>query len=557
MLNQIAIYNFIFIEEEVIQLSKGLNVISGETGAGKSIFLGALNTTLGERISIDFIQPGKNFLKVISTFDLKPLSNIKQKVEKLLKIKIKNHQLSLRREMNREGKSKCFINDHLTNIKTLKQIAYNLIDIHAQHQNQRLFNINAHIELYDKFLNLDNLNKIFQKNYQDYKLINYQIEAIQKKEKKIQEEKELLLFNIKELEGNLISEEEYNSFKDQLKKLEQKENFDQILQENYFVLKNEILPKLYKQKNSIEALNTSNEKLKNLKTQYLQAIDLLEEIENQEEKKFSHTLDNQSLSIDQLNNKLAKAESLRRKYALSLLELQKKLEESKKKLLFLEDSHIEKEKFEKEKIKLENEVFSLAQELHKRRKNGKDTFEKKIQEEISFLGMTTSKLAIDLNSHEANEPKPILNENGIDYIEFLYQAAPEAPFRRLKEIASGGEISRIMLSLKSLLNEKEDIPVMIFDEIDAGIGGATALHIGNKLSNISHYRQVLVITHLAQIAKFANTHFKISKKTENNKTNTNINILDENQKIIEIARMLTGKEFDEKSKQMAQDFLDS
>ena len=554
MIHQIAISNFLFIEKAVIHFTEGLNVISGETGAGKSIFLGALNITLGEKVSADLIQIGKSSLKVVTTFDLKKLPHIKKMVLETTDLGIEDDLLFVKREINTEGRSKCFVNDQLTNIQTLKKIASTLIDVHSQHQNQRLFNARSHLEFYDQFLNLNDDLLKYREKYHRYTNVKKEIETAEATKQKLREKKEYLEFIVGEFKENLLSEEQYNMFKKQLDSLEQQEKTTLFFEKNKQVL-NKSLPEISAQKDALLDLKTTNDFYKLMEEKYLIAMDALEEVK-QINMDFEAQLEEmKTISIDEVNKKLAKAESLKRKYGKSLAELDEQLKHSQEQLALLVDSDSHLNKLFRQKSEIEAEVLLLADDLHKQRLTGKDVFEQKIKNEIGLLNMSGATIEMNFLNPKKEDCLQLLHSNGYDEGELIYRPSPDSSFKKLVEVASGGEISRITLCIKSLLNEKEQVPTMIFDEIDTGIGGATALRVGKKLSDLGQFRQIMVITHLAQIAKYANQHFKIEKNIENNKTITTIETLNESEKMKELARMLTGKPLEENNSEMLKKFL--
>ena len=571
MLKQILIHNFVFIEKAVIDLEAGLNIITGETGAGKSIFLGALNATLGEKLSTDYIHPQKNSLQVITTFAIDKHRKVKNILTDTLNIVLTDNLLHLKREITKEGKSRCFINDKLTNVQTLKKIASMLIDMHGQNENQHLFNAKYHLNFYDRFLNLEGLHVEFSQQYRRYIDLQNQIKALQAKQIQIQKEREFLLFTVKELKDGLISEEEYNALSDKLKRLENQGAVENILASGEILIE-QTLTQIYAYQSDVNKSTSASasDPIKILGEKINALLDAMENVKSHLQEHYSSSSGHgEALSIDDLNQKLASAERLRKKYGKSLSQLDDSLKQTQDKLQFLEDAHLELHEITQQKNSLEKKVIALATELHHKRKDGRSFFEKKIGEEIQLLGMKGGAISIELSSYEEerslemedatsqdkHKATATLSANGFDKAEFLYLPAPNATYKHLKNIASGGEISRIMLSLKSLLHEKYDIPVLVFDEIDVGIGGATALNVGDKLAKLSCSKQVVVITHLPQIAKYANKHFRIIKKLEDQQTTTYIQTLNQHQRVIEIARMLTGNERTPENLDMAKKFL--
>ncbi len=542
MLKSIEISNFIFIKHIKINLTSGFNVITGETGAGKSIFLNALGLTLGEKIPADIIRHGSDYAKVTSTFFIGNRPKLIKKIT-TLGLEIENNYLVLTRAINQKGKSKCFVKDQQVNLTTLKKVAKNLIDMHSQHQNLNLLKSWFYISYLDRYLGIEDQLRSYRKNYLAFLNLQKELTAFLKEESKLQEEKEFLEFTIKELKDKIISEKDYDILKNQLTSLEEEYEKNKTLQELTWKLKDQIIP-------GIESINyrlenqapISDDESQNLIKKNLKIIDYFEQMRNLLQSEGTRGSKNYQEAINSLNKKLAYAENLKRKYGVGLDQLDKKLENAEDKIARLNEFSEKKKKIIQAK---KSQLTTLVKEgisLHLARKKGVEKLVADIEKEISVMGMENSKVdflfARDNLSFEENEIiEEHLNENGFDELDLVYAAAKESKFKPLKEIASGGEMSRIMLSLKVLLSKKLPNNTIIFDEIDSGIGGETALKVGEKIKSLSQDKQVLIITHLPQIAKFAHSHFKV-EKIRGEKTEVKILALQEEEIIQEISRML-------------------
>ena len=549
MLKKITVENFIFIEHVDLEFTSGFNVITGETGAGKSILLAALNATLGENISADLIQSGKDFLKVTSIFDVSG-SPRAAKILAENNFNLINGIVTLRREINRDGKSKCYINDEYSNKSLLKKIAILLLDIHSQHDNHSLLNSKNHLSIYDYFIGIKKEVAHYRKRYNDFLLLEEEKKKIEKRRLEYQEQKEFIKYSVEELEKGLLPVEEYNKLQEKVKSAENSvENIENL---------NSIYRDLDTSVTALEKINENINKPTMQQPALLKfnknATAFLEELKENKEVVLS-LMDKDEFSaqeIDIINSKLAKVESLKRKYNLTIEQLQEKLQENKKKLSFLEDANFETEELTKKIEILKSELLGLSEKIFQVRKNSKEQFEKKIKEKLSFLGMETSHFSFQFNDFTEEEIYPFARGEG----KFIYRSSKESLFFPLEKIASGGEISRIMLAIKSLLSNQFPIPTIIFDEIDVGIGGNTAFSIGKEILSMSYQKQVIVITHLAQIAKFADSHFQVIKEYKDEKTNIKIGkISDREQRIIEIARMLGIKIEQEKNYQSVVQFM--
>lgn len=556
MLLQISIQNFVLIDKAILNFEDGLTVISGETGAGKSILLGALGITLGQKVSGDLIQPGKDFLRVSTTFDLSERPKVVQFLE-ANGIKTDDGLLVIRREVKRDGKSRCFVNDEVQKISTLKTVVSALIDIHSQHDNQYLFQETKHQLFFDRFSQLQDKVKAYQEQFSALGKAYQQKKEIVDSKEKAESEKEFLKFTIKEI-GDIPSDEKYRKLKDQLQQTVQereKQNFLYGLDEG-----------LNQTQQSVEAMLQKSKATKlpglgSLEGKLLDVKELLSDVQRDlgKEMHSSATGDEQ---IDDIQEKLSRSERLMKKYGLDLNSLNQRRLESEDKLRFLEQAGFELEKIDKAITELERICADEAVALHMERKKSLPHFESQIQAELKSLNMENARLTAAFEVLEdaqegvlIKEKKARLNHYGLDKIEFAYEPQPKAGFKSLKQIASGGEISRIMLALKKVLLEQLPINTLIFDEIDTGIGGETALKLGQKLKEIAEKRQLIVITHLPQIAKYASHHFQVKKQGDKEGLKTDIINLSEDERVAEIARMLSGDNQTTESLQFARDFL--
>ena len=574
MLHSIRIENFVFIKTLELKFSKGLNIFTGETGSGKSMVFGAMMVGLGGKASPDLLHLGADKLKVILNF-----SNLKEIVKK----KIKNagvdydDLLSIKREVTRDGKSRCWINGELFPVAKIKELAPLLIDIHSQHQQQYLLDEDVHILFYDSFCDLKPAREEYLEIYYQWKEKNRALQKLKLEKQKLAEQKEFLLFSSRELQENLIDEKTYQSLRNQLttetQKTKQLNTFSAALQ----TLQSQVVPALEKIKKSLADSKSSSAKNSDVKNSDVKENKKEAEEENLEKslENFEQSIDDlkslvqmkcQSIDVvadvDQINQKLAGVERLMRKYSMTISDLLKKQQEVEKSLELIENGGEKETELKKECQHLLREAFRKALNLHVFRKNEVEQFEKKIYEQTSLLGMEQSKLIVSLSPDEVKIRKDeqqktienMLSAHGVSKLCFLFRSSKERNAEPLKKIASGGEISRLMLALKTLLNEKIFISTMLFDEVDTGIGGEVANQVGLKLRELSERRQVIVITHLAQIARFADRHFRVFRNAEADKTVVSVTTLREAEIVKEIARML-GEENSQTSQKLAEEMI--
>jgi len=560
MLIQLLIENYLFIEKAVIDFHAGLNIVTGETGAGKSVFLGALAAALGQSLSSGEIKPGADFLRVAAVFDIEQDADLKKMIAELgiSGMGGADTVLSLRRELTREGKSRCYLNNTVINVSSMKSIGRYLIDIHSQHETQLLYKAAQHRYYYDCFLSLNGEYTEFSAYYRTYMHAVNTLKAVIDEEKRLAEEKDYLEFTVRELKDNLLTQEEYDNARDNIKKMVSAEKLNRNIDETDSLLSQQALPALTQASVILQKSADIDQKYlsyaKRLDSAAAEIKDILSEVSTGKSR-------SESGAIDALNEKLSRTERLRKKYNCQIDGLFSRLYQAEEKLLTLTASGEKRKDAEKAVKETEYRAVTAASVLHVKRTGGRDSFNTLMQEELSYLNMKGSQLGVEIKINPDSSGvliesrRAILNENGFDTVEFMYKSSPETPWKPLKDIASGGEASRIMLALKKVILESLSAHTMILDEIDTGIGGNTAVHVGKKIKEISAMRQLIVITHLPQIAKYADAHFKVMKTDQNGKTITTVDLLDTSKKAAEISRMISGNENTERDVGYAREYM--
>lgn len=580
MLHSIHIENFVFIEKLELEFSPGLNMFTGETGSGKSMVFGAMMVGLGGKASADLLRLGADKLRVVLNF-----SNLKDVVKQKIKnagVDCQDGILSIKREVMVDGKTRCLVNGELFPVAKLKELAPLLVDVHSQHQQQYLLDEDVHILFYDSFCNLKRTREEYLEIYYQWKEKNRALQKLRAEKQKLAEQKEFLLFSSRELQENLIDEKTYQSLKSQLTVEMQKTKQLNIFSDALQALQSQVVPALEKIKKSFAnakenpsaqapSANKGNstsdpskgkvevegQRLEKSLEKFEQSVDDLKSLVEQKCRLIDVVVD-----VDEMNRKLAGVERLMRKYGMGIADLLKKQEEVAKSLELIEHGGEQEAELKKQCQHLLREAFRKALALHVFRKNEVPQFEKKIYEQTSLLGMEQSKLIVSLSPDEVKireqekqqEIETMLSAHGVSKLCFLFRSSKERNAEPLKKIASGGEISRLMLALKTLLNEKIFISTMLFDEVDTGIGGEVANQVGLKLRELSEKRQVIVITHLAQIARFADRHFRVLRNAQADKTVVDVAVLRGEQVIKEIARML-GEENSQASQKLAEEMV--
>lgn len=539
MLSQINISNFALIENLTIDFYEGLNVLSGETGAGKSILIDAINYVLGSKFNKDLIRFGedKTYVEAVFSIDNQEIRN------ELDQEFLEEDFLIISRETFLNGKSLAKINGRSVTVNYLKKISPFLIDIHGQHDNQKLLDKKTHIIYLDSYgdekhlQNLQKYNSIFNEWNQAVKDKQDLINKYGDKDKR----QENLKFRLEEINSVDIKIGEDEELSDKIDLLQNAEKISENLSLCYKLLyeSDEDSKSVYESLNvCINSLKAVESNLKDLRDHiavmedfYYKLQDITYDIRNH--------MENISYDEDQLNsinNRLYKIQNLKKKYGSTIEDILKYRDELLKEYDEIENFSVYIKKLDDKISVLENDLNKYGDIIHKERINLGQNLEKRLIEELKYIGMEKSKIKVHI------EDSGTFYKNGRDSVEFLISTNPGEPLKELNRIVSGGELSRVMLSIKTVFADKDNTPSLIFDEIDNGISGKTAQCVGEKLYQISKEHQVFCITHLPQIAVFSDNHFKIEKFSKENKTYTKIEKLNKELKEMEVARMIGGKD---------------
>lgn len=564
MLKNLTVKNFAIIEDLSVEFEKGLNVITGETGSGKSILITALGVALGNKFSKDMLREGEDKSILTVTFDISENKRLKKY---LIDKGIDDDILFFQREITKDGKQKLKINGMVLPYSIYREIGEVLVDIHGQHEPQSLLDKNKHLELLDRFIGDDFLLKRdeFNKKLTRYKEITNEIEEILTKKEERERRRDYLTFVINEIEKEKISEEEEKellSKREILKNVSKlKETYNEIFQNLEGFDENEgavdKITKSIKKLENIETIDKLSSKFKNeLSEIEIKISEILNQIKIRKEE-IEYSPD----ELEIIEERLKIYDDLKRKYGKDVQEIINFLEESKKELKNLDISFERVEELKKEKEILENELIEIGKCLRERRVEKAKELEKYIEEELSTLAMEKAKFFVkffeeeDEDGIKFNEKILKPNQYGFEKIEFFISPNPGESEKPLIKIASGGELSRVMLSIRTIFGKVDEIPCIVFDEIDQGIGGRVGEMIGRKLLELSKNVQVISITHLPQIASFGDNHIQLMKSVSGERTYLTAKTLNEEEKVYEIARMLGGVEITESAVNHAKELL--
>ena len=551
MLRELKIENLAIIDELDLEFGDGLIVLTGETGAGKSIILSGINLLIGEKASVDMIRDGEDHLLAQGVFEIN-----EEQAEELsarFGIDVEDNEVIVRRYFDRNSRGKVYVNGVRVSLTNLKEIMGTLVDIVGQHSHQMLLNKNNHVRLLDKFLGEEgkelrnNINRVYLK----YKEVSNKIDEIEKNRQEAIEKREFYEFQLNEINRVAPEIDEDNRLEEEYKKLFNAGKIkDKILDSNIQLRDGEI--------NALHFINNSRRNIESLCKYGEEFEEILEKLEKvyYELEDCIDMLDTADRDIDIDENRLQKVierldliNKMKSKYGATIEEIIEFRDSIAEKINLLEENSFEVKKLLKEKKEAEEEYWKLALELRGLRLKKALEIEKLLEQELQFLKMGDARFHIVVDKNE------YMGNNGSDSIEFLISTNIGQGMKPLWKIVSGGEVSRIMLALKVIFSRVDNIPILIFDEIDTGVGGETVRKIADKLREIGDHAQVVSITHSPAIAARAHEQFYIKKETVNNKTSTTVKKLDAKGRVVEIARMLAGENVTEAVLKHAEELL--
>ena len=541
MLSRLYIHNYAIIEKLDINFGAGLNVITGETGAGKSILMGALNLILGERAELSSISSGQSKCIVEGYFKVKKFKDLSDFF--IANDLDEDDEIVLRREISSNGKSRSFINDTPVNLNQLKKLSVFLVDLHQQFDTRELGDTEFQMMILDSLADNNKMLQNFREKFSALKNIQRELKLLIDAQIAAEKERDYNSFLFEELNELNLSVDELENLDAELNILNNSEEIKRQLSVASFTLKDseepivQILKSIVQQLGSISGFSTPVEELKKrLSSSVIELEDIADELE-----RVGDSVNADPERLQQISDRLSLGYKLQKKHGVNstneLLEIQKQLSN---KLNLLHENSESISRLEKSLEAIRSEAIEIANEISERRKRQTSSFTKNVNELLKQVGMPNANLKISIESSE-------LDINGIDKISFLFNAnvSPkekgDAGFESLGKVASGGELSRLMLSVKSLVAKKMQMPTLIFDEIDSGISGEAAKQVAAIMKSLANNHQIITITHQPQIAAKAESHFFVYKENKNNKINTAIKLLDNKERINAIAQMLSGE----------------
>ncbi|MDH4161506.1 MAG: DNA repair protein RecN [Nitrospirota bacterium] len=562
MLKELNIKNFAIIDQLRVEFGPGLNVFTGETGAGKSIVVDALNLALGERASGDLIRTGAQEAVVEAAFELN--SHAPTAIGRILSeqgIEMnEGDDLIVRRILAASGKNKVYINGSLANLATLAAIGAHLADIHGQHEHQSLLSLEQQMEMLDSFGNLLKLRSAFGELFIGLRTLREELSGLEAGEREKAQREDLLRYQVNEIEAARLKPGEDEELLAEQRVLANAEKLGGLAQAADQVLYSSEGSALAGLKRAITSIRdivaidpTLSPTLEMLESGKAQLEEAAREVAT-----YADRVEFDPARLESIGDRLDLIQKLKKKYGATLAEIIAFGETAAAELEKIERSGEEMDRLRKEIAGLKDQITVKAAELTKKRAAAARELEKKVETELGHLGMKKTTFAVRIEQEAGDDTADghKAGPRGADRIEFLISANPGEEPRSLAKIASGGELSRIMLALKTILVEGDPIPTLVFDEVDAGIGGAVAEEVGRKLKRIAGKRQVFCITHLAQIASMASSHYGVAKAVKKDRTSTEVRLLEQRERIDEVARMLGGKTITDATIKHAQEMIE-
>ncbi|HTY87674.1 MAG TPA: DNA repair protein RecN [Candidatus Acidoferrum sp.] len=564
MLTTLRIKNLALVTDLTLELQPGCNVITGETGAGKSIIIGALNLVLGERADRTLIRAGEESCSVEAVFDVKalrcsvrPAAETSRAAGSTLQYFLEENglepcadgQLVLKRTFTANGTNRQFVNGSPTTLATLGAIGEWLVDIHGPHDHQSLLNPAKQLAILDAFGNLEKEREAFGERVRRRAAIEAEKSALVVDEKTYAQQLDLLRFQVREIgDARLQPDEEaqvekaHSRASNAAKLLQLSQAALDLLAEN----ENSLLTQAGVIGRTLQELQRVDAGAANLVELHAQAVGTLRELQS-ELSRYVDKVDVDPARLAELEDRLNLIHSLKRKYGATLAEVIAFGEDARKKLQSLEGRDAELARLNDELRKLDADISKAGQSLSAKRRKVIPHLAKAVGRQLADLGFQQSKFDVAIaeagssRCDDRTAQRAVPTSTGLDEIEFQFAPNPGEPARPLRAIASSGEMARVMLALKTVLAAEDEILVLIFDEVDANVGGETANAVGEKMKQIAARRQVLCITHLPQVAAPADAHYVVTKQVKNGRTVSEIELLDKIERVAELTRMLGGQ----------------
>lgn len=560
MLSELYISNFALIDDITIKFDKGLNIFTGTTGVGKSLIIGALNFLLGSRVINDIVRTGKKDVSVSGVFIIRN-EHIREKLKEHVD-SFDDEEIIIQRNLDQNGRNRCRLNNQPITVPLLKEIGELLVNIHGQHEHESLTKPLNQLIILDGFGKLDTnrgkFTEVYTKAIEKERLIQSLNENQEARKKQI----DLYNFEINEIESACLKPDELDILEKERFILANSEKIQNTLSyctDSLYESDNSIISRLKEISNELSRIKDIDNSFENPLEICNQSLFQLEDVAITLSKCVEGD-DFDPERLEQIEERIETIRRLKTKYGETIEDILSYFKESKSKLEQLLKENEDLGSTEKELEKLRKTAIDSGKKLTQLRKKAGTKLSTLVKKELADLGITNGRFNIDISSIDMTNAEQFnledSSKSGFDHIEFMFSSNPGEKLKPLRKIASGGEISRIMLVLKRHLASADQTPVLIFDEIDANIGGRMGRIIGEKLRLVAQSHQVICITHLPQIASYAEQHFKVNKFARNNKTFVTIDILSTKERLEEIAEMIRGTEKTEVTRKQAKEMID-
>lgn len=563
MLLELAVQNFALIDKLTVRFNEGLNILTGETGAGKSIIIDAVNMAIGERADKNYIRTGTDKATIQILFQSTNPELKSFLAEQDIELE-DGDTLILTREIYSSGRSVCRINDRVVTLSTLKEVSKYLIDIHGQHEHQSLLYPENHIEILDSFGDQEiiPLRKRIAEKYTSLKELKEKLKNLCGNDLERERKVDLLSFQLNEIDHAKLRMDEVEQLTAEQLLLSNSEKIHHTMAKAYEILYNgaeeypSVLDGIGNMVSEIEHFKDLDKHIANIFLVLQECQYKIEDV-SRDIRSYRDHIEFDPQALEQVEKRLDQINSLKRKYGKDIEEILSYRQTIFEELEEIKNSEAIAAELNQQIQVLQEELMDLSLSLRKNRMKIGKILEKRITEELVSLNMEKAAFRIDFVESVDKRGQVQLTAKGIDRVEFLISTNAGEPLKSLSKIASGGEMSRIMLALKTILAKNDNIPTLIFDEIDTGISGRTANVVGEKLASISKTHQILCITHLPQIARMADTHFYIEKISTEDQTLTSVRELQKKERISELGRLLGGTKITDLTLEHAKEMLDS
>ncbi|MCH4392071.1 MULTISPECIES: DNA repair protein RecN [Staphylococcus] len=552
MLQTLSIKQFAIIDELEIHFSDGLTVLSGETGSGKSIIIDAIGQLIGMRASSDYVRHGEKKAIIEGIFDIDENKDVIHILHNL-DIEIDEDFLLVKREIFSTGKSICRLNNQIVTLQDLRKVMQELLDIHGQHETQTLLKQKYHLKLLDDYAEDKYLStkEKYQNVFNQYKSKTKELEELESADQALLQRLDLMKFQYEELEEASLKEGEIEQLEVDIRRIQNSEKLSMALNNAHVTLTDEhaITDRLYELSNHLESIDDIlPDKFSKLKEDIDQFYYTLEDAKHELYDEMSNTEFDEQM-LNELESRMNLLNNLKRKYGKDIYELITYKDKLQNEIAKIENYEESTSQLREEISQLYNEVMSKGKVLSRERRSVARTLRDHIVSEIQNLQMKDANLEISFQLLD----KPTID--GIEFVEFLISPNKGEPLKSLNKIASGGELSRIMLALKSIFVQSRGQTAILFDEVDSGVSGQAAQKMAEKMRDIAEYIQVICISHLPQVASMSNHHLLISKASNDDRTTTQVKELENDDKIDEIARMISGASVTKLTKENAKEMI--